>query len=189
MSVKEEKARLRASVRAERLTAFRVSAHEASKTICHHLDVLLESRKSQNVAGYWPVGSEIDLTLLLADLDQRGYSISLPVVLEKDSPLIFRRWHLGDELIQGPFKTLQPKSTCEEITPEVILVPLLAFDEQRFRLGQGGGFYDRTLQKLGSVRTGVTSIGVAFAAQQVNAVPCDEFDERLDFVVTENGQV
>ena len=189
MSIKEEKARLRESVRAERMTAFHESAQEASQAICHHLKILLKSRRLLNVAGYWAVGSEIDLTSLLDDLDQKGCSVSLPVVVEKSSPLIFRRWHSGDELIHGSFNTLQPKSTCEEIIPDGILVPLLAFDEKKFRLGQGGGFYDRTLQKLKKLKSGVVSIGVAFAAQRVNAVPCDEFDERLDFIVTENGQI
>ena len=149
----------------------------------------MESQGEKNVAGYWAVGSEIDLTPLLGELDLKGCFISLPVVVEKGSPLIFRRWHFGDSLTQGPFKTFQPKSTCEEVIPNVILVPLLAFDKERFRLGQGGGFYDRTLQKLRNTKSGVVSIGVAFAAQQVNSVPCDKFDERLDFIVTEKGQL
>lgn len=189
MSVKKEKARLRESLRAERLLASRGGADEASKALCHHLKALLESQGEENVAGYWAVGSEIDLTPLLGELDLKGCFISLPVVVEKGSPLIFRRWHSGDALTQGPFKTFQPKSTCEEVIPNVILVPLLAFDKERFRLGQGGGFYDRTLQKLRNTKSGVVSIGVAFAAQQVNSVPCDKFDERLDFIVTEKGQL
>ena len=73
--------------------------------------------------------------------------------------------------------------------PNVILVPLLAFDNQRFRLGQGGGFYDRTLEQLKKSDGGVVSIGVAFAAQEVNSVPRDQYDERLDFIVTEDGRV
>lgn len=189
MSVKEEKARLREIVRAERLAAFRKDGHEASRALCHHLEVLLESRGLQNVGGYWAVGSEIDLTSLLDGLDQKGCAISLPVVVKKSFPLIFRRWHSGDELINGPFNTVQPKSTSVEIIPDCILVPLLAFDKKRFRLGQGGGFYDRTLKKLKNFKGGVVSIGVAFSAQRVNTVPCDEFDERLDFIVTENGQI
>ena len=108
MSVKEDKARLREKVRAERLMAFRDGAYEASQKLSHHLMALLEDQLLHKVAGYWAVGSEIDLTPLLGDLDQKGYSVSLPVVVKKDSPLIFRRWHLGDELIEGPFNTLQP---------------------------------------------------------------------------------
>ncbi len=188
MSVKEDKARLREKVRAERLMAFRDGAYEASQKLSHHLMALLEDQLLHKVAGYWAVGSEIDLTPLLGDLDQKGYSVSLPVVVKKDSPLIFRRWHLGDDLIEGPFNTLQPKPACDEVTPDVILVPLLAFDERRFRLGQGGGFYDRTLEQLKNIDSGIVSIGVAFAAQRVKVVPCDKFDERLDFIVTENGQ-
>ena len=187
MSVEIDKVNLRRKIRAERLIAFSESAYEASQKLSQNINTLLKSQLTQNIAGYWAVGSEIDLTPLLGDLDQKGCIVSLPVVVKKKSPLIFRRWHLCDELMEGPFKTLQPKPTCKEITPNVILVPLLAFDEQKFRLGQGGGFYDRTLQKLKNVDNKVVSIGIGFAAQQVNAVPCDKFDERLDFIVTEDG--
>jgi 5-formyltetrahydrofolate cyclo-ligase len=92
-------------------------------------------------------------------------------------------------LLKGPLNTLQPRLGCDEVIPDVILVPLLAFDDERFRLGQGGGFYDRTLEQLKSSKGGVMSIGIAFAAQRVNAVPRDKFDQRLDFIVTENGRV
>ena len=189
MSVKKDKSQLRSEMRKKRQLAFRECAKFASKNLAHHLMVLLEREPLAKVAGYWAVGSEIDLSLLLGDLDEKGWSVSLPVVKEEDSPLIFRRWHLGDDLIRGPFNTLQPELRCDEIIPNVILVPLLAFDDQRFRLGQGGGFYDRTLEQLRNKEGGVLSIGVAFAAQQVKAVPKDEFDERLDLIVTEYGQV
>ena len=189
MPIKEDKAQLREEVRAERLMAFREGACEASKKLSHHLLVLLESQPVFKIAGYWAVGSEINLFPLLGDLDEKGWNVSLPVVLKKDAPLIFRRWRLGDELIMGPFNTMQPKPSCDEVTPNVILVPLLAFDNQKFRLGQGGGFYDRTLEQLKNSNGGVVSIGVAFAAQEVNAVPRDQYDERLDFIVTEDGRV
>ena len=189
MPIKEDKAQLREEVRAERLMAFREGACEASKKLSHHLLLLLESQPVFKIAGYWAVGSEINLSPLLGDLDEKGWNISLPVVLKKDAPLIFRRWHLGDELITGPFNTLQPKPRCNEVIPNVILLPLLAFDNQKFRLGQGGGFYDRTLEQLKNSDGGIVSIGVAFAAQEVNAVPRDQYDERLDFIVTEDGRV
>jgi len=189
MPTKKDKSQLREEVRAERRMAFREGAYEASQKLSHHLLVLLESQPVSNIAGYWAVGSEINLSPLLGDLDEKGWSVSLPVVLKKNAPLIFRRWRLGDSLVAGPFNTLQPKSICDEIMPNVILVPLLAFDNQRFRLGQGGGFYDRTLEQLKKSDGGVVSIGVAFAAQEVNSVPRDQYDERLDFIVTEDGRV
>jgi 5-formyltetrahydrofolate cyclo-ligase len=189
MSVKEDKAQLREEVRAERLTAFREGACEASQKLSHHLLVLLESQPVCKIAGYWAVGSEINLSPLIGDLDEKGWSVSLPVIVKKDAPLIFRSWHSGDELTKGPFNTLQPKPVRDEVFPDVILVPLLAFDDQKFRLGQGGGFYDRTLEQLKNSEGGVVSVGVAFAAQRVNVVPRDKYDARLDFIVTENGRV
>jgi 5-formyltetrahydrofolate cyclo-ligase len=189
MSVKEDKVQLREVVRAERLMAFREGASRASQALSHHLMALLESQPVSQIAGYWAVGSEIDLTSLLGDLDEKGWTVSLPVVVTRDAPLIFRRWHSADELVKGSFNILQPKPRCDEIVPNVILVPLLAFDDQRFRLGQGGGFYDRTLEQLKNNKGGVVSIGVAFAAQRVKAVPRDNYDERLDFIVTEDGLV
>ena len=189
MPIKEDKAQLREEVRAARMMAFRDSACEASQKLSHHLLALLESQPVLKIAGYWAVGSEINLSPLLGDLDEKGWNVSLPVVLKKDAPLIFRRWRLGDELITGPFNTLHPKPRCDEVIPVVILVPLLAFDNQKFRLGQGGGFYDRTLEQLKNSNDGVVSIGVAFAAQEVNAVPHNQHDERLDYIVTEDGRI
>jgi len=189
MSIKEDKTQLREEVRAKRLVAFREGACGASQDLARHLMVLLESQPVVKVAGYWAVGSEIDLSPLLGDLDGEGWPISLPVVVENDAPLIFRRWHSGDELVRGPLNVLQPKPGRDEVTPNVILVPLLAFDDERFRLGQGGGFYDRTLEQLKSREGGVVSIGIAFGAQRVNTVPRDKYDQRLDFIVTEHGRV
>jgi 5-formyltetrahydrofolate cyclo-ligase len=189
MPVKEEKAHLRGEVRARRLTAFREGASGASQKLAHHLMALLENQPVVRVAGYWAVGSEIDLSPLLCELDEEGWSVALPVVVENDAPLIFRRWHSGDELLKGPLNTLQPKPGRDEVIPDVVLLPLLAFDDERYRLGQGGGFYDRTLEQLKSREGGVISIGIAFAAQRVEAVPRDQYDQRLDFIVTENGRV
>jgi 5-formyltetrahydrofolate cyclo-ligase len=189
MLIKKDKAQMRKEVRAKRLVAFREAACGASQNLARHLMVLLESQPVVEVAGYWAVGSEIDLSPLLGDLDGKGWSVSLPVVVENEAPLIFRRWHSGDELDRGSLNTLQPKPGRDEVIPNVILVPLLAFDDERFRLGQGGGFYDRTLEQLKSREGGVVSIGIAFAAQRVKAVPRDKHDQCLNIIVTEYGRV
>ena len=141
------------------------------------------------MAGYWATGSEMNLTALLFQLDAEGWSVGLPVVIGNDSPLIFRRWRPLDQLSEGPFKTLQPKPESEELIPEIILVPLIAFDGEHYRLGQGGGFYDRTLQKFSKRGIKIVSVGIAYATQQVDVVPRDVHDYCLDFVVTENGFV
>ncbi len=132
------------------------------------------------VAGFWPMGSEIDIRPLLHELAARG-TVVLPVTPAAGQKLRFRRWQPGDPMVAEPFGTMAP--TGEEMVPDILLVPLLAFDEHGYRLGYGGGFYDRTLAGL----PGRMTIGCAFAAQQVDRVPREPHDIRLDAVATERG--
>ena len=189
MSADDDKAALRREARKVRRESFRSHGPEAAQSLSRHLMAVLENQPAVNVAGYWAVGSEIDLTPLMNALDEEGWTIALPVVVENAAPLIFRRWRQGDALIEGPLRTRQPAPDCEEVIPDVILTPLLAFDDARYRLGQGGGFYDRTLEKLKNQEGGVLSIGVAFSAQRVEAVPRDRYDQQLDMIVTEKGRM
>ncbi|MBI2240750.1 MAG: 5-formyltetrahydrofolate cyclo-ligase [Magnetospirillum gryphiswaldense] len=138
------------------------------------------------VAGYWPMGDEIDPRPLLEILAGRGCVIGLPVVMARGQPLVFRQWEVGDTLEQGLHGTCHPAAHAAEVHPDLLLVPLLAFDSQGYRLGYGGGYYDRTLAGLRD-RAYVTAIGVGFAAQQVQAVPRDKYDQRLDMILTEQG--
>lgn len=139
------------------------------------------------VAGYWPLGDEADVRPLLAELSARGHVIALPVVLQKDAPLVFRRWSVGQELEQGPHKTVHPPASAEVVEPDLLLVPLLAFDDCGGRLGYGGGYYDRTLAALRGAGKKILAVGVAYAAQQWPALPMDGHDQRLDWVITEQG--
>ncbi|MBL6932015.1 MAG: 5-formyltetrahydrofolate cyclo-ligase [Rhodospirillales bacterium] len=189
MSADDDKAQLRGEARARRQDTFRNEGAGAAQGLARHLMAILENQPVVNVAAYWAVGSEIDLTPLLDALDEEGWNVALPVVVENNAPLIFRRWRSGDVLVEGPLKTLQPQADCEEIVPDVVLTPLLAFDDAGYRLGQGGGFYDRTLEKLKARAGGVLSIGVAFSAQRVDRVPRDGHDQRLDMIVTEKGRI
>lgn len=135
------------------------------------------------VSGFWPLGDEIDITGLLHTLHARGHPIALPVTLGKRQPLSFRRWQPGDVLQSEPFGTLRPIG--DPLVPDILLVPLLAFDRTGARLGYGGGFYDRTLAGL----PGRPRIGCAFAAQEMDIVPAGPEDMRLDAVVTEQGLI
>jgi 5-formyltetrahydrofolate cyclo-ligase len=138
------------------------------------------------VAGTWPLGDEIDGRTLLERLAALGHSLALPVVVAPDQALVFRRWTPGEALEQGPFATRHPAATAPAVVPGLVLVPLLAFDGEGFRLGYGGGYYDRTLALLrGAGR--VTALGLAYASQRVPSVPHDGHDQRLDGVVTEEG--
>jgi 5-formyltetrahydrofolate cyclo-ligase len=138
------------------------------------------------VAGYWPMGDEIDPRPLLQALAAAGRRLALPVVTAPNQPLDFRAWAWGDELEPGRFGTTHPLAHAAPVEPDLLLVPLLAFDRQGFRLGYGGGFYDRTLDMLRRKRH-VSAMGIAFAAQQVPAIPHDGRDQRLDGVATEAG--
>jgi 5-formyltetrahydrofolate cyclo-ligase len=131
------------------------------------------------VAGYWPLPGEIDILPLLEALHGRGHRLALPETPPLGSPLVFRAWTPGDVLVKGRFGTMV--STGAMVTPEVILVPLLAFDARGNRLGFGGGYYDRTLGLFGSA----LCIGCGFAAQEVEAVPVEATDLRMDAVATE----
>lgn len=133
------------------------------------------------ISGFWPIGDEIDIRPLLSALHDQGYRISLPVTPKRGEALTFRGWKPGDLLIPERFGTMRP--TGEILTPDTLLIPLLAFDANGGRLGYGGGFYDRTLAGL----PGRFRLGCAFAAQQVDAVPIGPYDMRLDAVATENG--
>jgi len=136
------------------------------------------------ISGYHPIGSELDPRPLLVKLRRAGHSIALPVVLEKHAPLLFREWSEGDQMSLGPFGVKEPLPGSPEAMPNVLLVPLLAFDRRGYRLGYGGGFYDRTLTLLRKQGTPL-AVGVGFAAQEVDAVPVAEYDQPLNWIVTE----
>jgi 5-formyltetrahydrofolate cyclo-ligase len=133
------------------------------------------------VSGVWPLPGEIDLRPLLEELHRRGHAVVLPVTPPRGQPLTFRRWRPGDVLVPERFGTMAP--TGEEAVPDFLLVPLLAFDRRGYRLGYGGGYYDRTLAALPRR----FALGFAFAAQEVEYVPVGPTDIRLDAVATERG--
>jgi 5-formyltetrahydrofolate cyclo-ligase len=132
---------------------------------------------------YWPMGDEADPRVLATRLAARGHALALPVVAKKGAPLVFRLWREGDPLVVHAFGMHEPAPTAPEVTPDVLLVPLLAFDARGHRLGYGGGFYDRTLASLAAK----LAIGVAYAGQETGTLPIHERDHPLDMVVTELG--
>ena len=136
------------------------------------------------VSGFWPIKEEIDIRPLMVDLLNQGCQLSLPVVQGKGLPLLFRAWRPGDPLQAGVFGTLQPSVRREVVEPDALIVPLLACDEDGWRLGYGGGFYDRTLAGLRTKKT-VTAVGVGFNDQLVPEVPHGPSDQRLDWLLTD----
>ncbi|MCA3425892.1 MAG: 5-formyltetrahydrofolate cyclo-ligase [Roseomonas sp.] len=140
--------------------------------------------KGAIIAGYWPMGDEMDPRPLMLALASRGHAIALPVTPPRGEPLAFRAWALGAALRPGPMGTSEPVAG-EELRPDVLLVPLLAFDRAGRRLGYGGGYYDRTLAAL----PGAKAIGIAYAGQEMPEVPAGPQDMRLPLVATEDSVI
>ncbi len=140
------------------------------------------------VAGYMPMRGEADPLPLMRRLAERGARLALPAVIARDMPLAFRAWREGEALVAGPYGTRHPGDGAESIIPDIVLVPLAAFDRRGHRIGYGGGYYDRTLANL-RARGPLTAAGVAFAAQEVETVPASPHDALLDLVLTEAGPI
>jgi 5-formyltetrahydrofolate cyclo-ligase len=138
------------------------------------------------VSGYWPMGDEADPRVLMTALAARGHPLALPRVEGKAKPLVFHRWREGEKLVIHKFGMSEPSVDSEIVAPDVLLVPLLAFDADGYRLGYGGGFYDRTLDALRAQKA-ILAIGVAYAGQEVGELPRAPHDHVLDAVLTEKG--
>lgn len=164
--------------------AARRVAHAAGKgtNTCDHLTRALRDFGPVPLAGYMPIRTEMDPRPAMA---AHTGPVAVPVVTGTGAPLIFHRWRPDMPMVPGAFGAPVPQ-IAEELVPRVLIVPLLAFDRRGFRLGYGGGFYDRTLETLR--RAGpVTAMGFAFAAQEVPMVPTEPTDQPLDLIVTEQG--
>ena len=136
------------------------------------------------VSGFSPLKSEINPVPLMRKLSDGGAGLALPVVAGKGKPLIMRAWAFGEPLDSGVWGIREPKPEAPEVAPDILLVPLLAFDRSGNRVGYGAGYYDMTIAKLRALKS-VTAVGIAFAAQEIAAVPVTPRDARLDLVLTE----
>ena len=138
------------------------------------------------VSGFHPFKSEVDVLPLLARLTSEGWVTALPIVKAERQPLVFRQWAPGEPTVAGVWGIPMPAEEVPEVEPDVLLVPLLAFDRFGHRLGYGGGFYDRTLAHLRAKKM-ITAIGIGYAGQEMNLVPRGGMDQKLDYVLTEAG--
>jgi 5-formyltetrahydrofolate cyclo-ligase len=147
-----------------------------------HLAAVLAGYAGQVLAGYMPMRTEISP---LPAMQTHLGALCVPVIMAPATPLRFAAYHAGAQMTEGAFGAFIP-AEMTYLAPTVLIVPLLAFDARGYRLGYGGGFYDRTLEGLRAAGN-ITAIGFAFAGQEVDQVPIDATDQRLDIIVTENG--
>ena len=183
MSEQPDKPALRRVALALRQAAC-AAAPEAGIAIARKFQECLTPVGETTVAGYVATRDEADPAPLMDALREHGSTIALPRVMGKEKPLRFHRWDAGAVPVSGAYGLLEPAADWPEVLPDLVLVPLLAFDAFGYRLGYGGGFYDRTLREL-RARGPVLAVGLAFAVQEMAELPHDAGDERLDWIVTE----
>jgi 5-formyltetrahydrofolate cyclo-ligase len=186
MDIKKQKKAMRAEAKARRADACRAAPDAGDRARDHFLELIGFANEAV-VSGYLPVDDEFDVLPLMSAAAERGLRTCLPIVPGKGEPLQFRAWRSGADLVDGVLGIPTPPETAETLTPSLLLIPMLAFDGAGYRLGYGGGFYDRTLALLRAREPGTLAVGVAFAAQRVEAVPRNNLDEPLDWIVTEEG--
>ncbi len=148
----------------------------------------LSLRPGVVVYGFWPMRTEIDPRPLMRALAAAGAQLALPVVEGRGRPLTMRRYAFGEQLKAGVWGIREPFDTASAVDPDVLLVPLAAFDCRGHRVGYGAGYYDMTINRLRGLKP-VIAVGLAFAAQQVDRVPDMPHDERLDLVLTERETI
>jgi 5-formyltetrahydrofolate cyclo-ligase len=140
------------------------------------------------VSGFMPLKSEISPLPLMRKLADAGAGLALPVVAGRGKPLIMRSWQWGEPLVPGVWGIREPRPEAPEVQPDILLVPLLAFDRSGHRIGYGAGYYDLTIAQLRAIKP-IAAIGIAFAGQEVETVPRTAFDAQLDLVLTENETI
>ena len=181
-----QKARMRAAALVVRKTIPAAARAALAQSLLLHGPELVQLMQSRAVSLYWPIRSEPDTLPLLTLLAERGLVTALPVTGARGEALTFRQWRPGDPQVEGPMRIPEPAPHLPEVLPDLLFMPLTVFDKRGRRIGYGAGYYDLTLKKLRALKP-VTAVGVAFAALEATHVPAEAHDQRLDYVLTENG--
>lgn len=182
----EIKRALRPAATAARARAHAALGVEAAQALAATGLSFLGAPSGRVVSGFMSFGEEIDVLPLIARLAAEGWRTAMPVIEGPRRPLSFRAWKPGDPTVKGVWDIPRPTDEAEPADPDVLLVPLLAFDAQGYRLGYGGGFYDRTLERLRAMKP-VVAVGVAYGAQEIERAPRGEYDQPVGWVLTEKG--
>ncbi|WP_415020937.1 5-formyltetrahydrofolate cyclo-ligase [Aestuariivirga sp.] len=172
----------------ERLQLGLEARQEIAQSIAQALDIVLAQRfssvRGRTISAYWPIKSELDLRFWMTDLHRRGARVALPVVEEPGAPLVFRAWSPQAQMERGHWNILVPCADAPKLHPDVALAPLVGWDNKCYRLGYGGGYFDRTLAVL-SPRP--WTIGVGLHSARIDSIQPQPHDVRLDAIVTEMG--
>jgi 5-formyltetrahydrofolate cyclo-ligase len=188
-TILEQKGALRVRARAARAKLAPAQKLKAANAVAElGLSFLPTRSPTATVAGFAPLADEFRVWPLLRRLAREGVPLALPVIEGKGKPLLFRAWRPGDQTAPGVWGIAEPTPDKPRVEPEILLVPLLAFDLAGWRLGYGAGYYDRTLRRLRAMQP-VLAVGIAYDEQRVDAVPHLDYDERLDWVLTPSGPI
>src|SRR5665213_2132583 len=184
VDIEEAKAALRIKARAQRAALANAAKADAAHAAANAFLEGVPLNPTDIVAAYWPIREELDVKPLLTRLMDSLQPVCLPVVIGDEQPLDMRLWEQGAPLYPSGFGTLAPSEMAPRVEPDVVIVPLLAFDATGTRLGYGGGYYDRPLARM---KKRPRLVGFAFAGQELPAIPREPHDLPLDAVVTEIG--
>ena len=144
------------------------------------------NNKKVTIAGYYPSNYEVDILNFLEAASKKRFKIALPVI-RSSNKMSFKLWSFKDPLYVNKFGILEPNNSKQEIIPDVILVPLVAFDNRMNRIGHGKGFYDRILKKINNIKKNAIFLGVAYSFQRCRSIPVKKHDFKLDYIFTERG--
>jgi 5-formyltetrahydrofolate cyclo-ligase len=184
----EAKKALRARIKAWRAELGADAQVRAAEAVARQGLDFLQPPNGSIVSGFSPIADEFRIWPLLRRLGAGGFALALPAMQGKGKPLLFRAWASGDAMDKGVWGIAEPKADKPAVEPDILIVPLLAFDRQGWRLGYGGGYYDRTLKAL-RARKAIVAVGLAFDEQEVDAVPHLDYDQRLDWVLRPSGPI
>jgi len=179
-----QKSKIRKRMLLLRKQKYKINTFDSSNLhICIEKNIKILKRTV--VAGYHAIMNELDLDYTLKKLSKKGIETALPVVDSLEDKIFFYKWRYGDELVSGPFNTFQPSLLKLELLPDLIFVPLLAFDDNGFRLGYGKGFYDEAILRLRKKKN-IKVYGIGYDWQQVDVIPRTDLDQKLDGIITPN---
>jgi len=186
-TIPQEKSNLRSATLAKR-DAMPAAERQAAAEALAARGLPVAVKPGTIVSGFMPMKTEINPLPLMRKLAEAGARLALPCIDGRGKPLVMRAYAFGDQFKSGQWGIREPMPDAAAVQPDILLVPLAAFDRSGHRIGYGAGYYDRTIAQLRAVKP-ITTIGIAFAVQEIPQVPATEHDERLDFVLTDKETI